>query len=67
MIRVRYSNGLQEEYETIGEAKFMITAVLFASSGTIMPKEAIEVIPLPDQGVEVEKVLTIRLGIVELD
>ncbi len=67
MYRVRYSNGYSEEYPSMDEAKFMISSVLFASSGNIVPTEAVEVITLPDQDVEVERVLTIRLGVVELD
>jgi hypothetical protein len=67
MIRVRYSNGQVEEYKSAGDAKLMITTILFATHGSILPVEAIEVLGVTTAGVSVEKVLNIRLGVVELD
>ena len=67
MIRVRYNDGRVEEYKDLDNAKFMIATQLFASQGYILPEEAVEVMGVTTGGVSVERVLNIRLGVVELD
>jgi hypothetical protein len=66
MIRVRYNDGSVGEYKSIKEAQFLISTVLFASNGAIIPEEAVEVMGHTISGVSVERVLNIRLGVVEL-
>lgn len=66
MIRVTYNDGSIQEYKTIKEAQFMISTALFASQGQIIPTEAVEVMGVTTGGVSVERVLNIKLGVVEL-
>lgn len=67
MIRVRYNDGTVEEYKSLSDAKFKISTMLFASQGATLPEEAVEVMGVTTGGVSVERVLDIRLGVVELE
>jgi hypothetical protein len=66
MIRVRYNDGTEEEYKTIKEAEFIISANLFVSQGQVVPQEVVEVMGATTDGVSVERVLSIKLGALEL-
>lgn len=65
MIRVRYSNSDVKEYKDVELANFMALNVLFATQGGIIPTEAVEVMGHTTAGVSVERVLQIKLGVID--
>jgi len=67
MIRVKYSNEREEEYHSVGLAKFMVMSILFATRGRVLPVEAAEVFGKTTSGAIVERPLKIRLGVVEFE
>lgn len=67
MIRILYNNGIEVEYDDAHRARFMVANILFATRGKVLPVEAVEVLGVMPSGEIVEKVLNIKLGVVELD
>ena len=67
MIRILYSNGMVVEYDSAAHARLMVANILFATRGKVLPVEAVEVLGTMPSGEIVERVLNIKLGVVELD
>jgi len=67
MIRIRYSDNNIGEYKNVDVANFMALNTMFSTSGKIIPIEAVEVIGVTTGGVSVERILKIKLGVIEYD
>lgn len=65
MIRVRYSDDHVSEYKNVDIANFFALNTMFSSSGRIIPLEAVEVMGVTSSGATVERLLNIKLGVIE--
>lgn len=67
MIRITYSDDVENYYADTSIARFWIINRLFETKGEVMPVEAVEVFGVTTGGVIVERELQVRLGLVEFE
>lgn len=67
MIRIIYSDNVENMYSDISIAKFWIVNRLFESKGKVVPISAAEIFGRTTGGITVERKLTIKLGLVQFE
>ena len=67
MIRVIYSDDVENTYADTSIARFWVINRLFESKGKVIPVEAAEVFGVTAGGITVERELAIKFGVVEFE